>query len=83
MAAVWILDIIWWGIGYAVARLVLPVVSLGNVRVESLESPSEKFGWAGYRGLHGGRLEIESTLSAGIGMVLCCIVLAAVLYFIH
>ncbi|MBR0694812.1 hypothetical protein [Bradyrhizobium lablabi] len=83
MAAVWILDLIWWWVGHAVARLVLPLVSFGKVRVEPLESPSDGFGWAGCRRIETGRLEVELTLAAGIGMVIYCIALAAVLYLVH
>jgi hypothetical protein len=82
MAVGWVLDLIWWGIGYAVARLVLPLVSFGKVQVGTALD-SSGFGWLGWRRIDGGRLEIEATFAALIGLVICCAGLAAVLYFIH
>lgn len=79
----WILDLLWWGIGYAVGRLILPLVSFGKVRAGPLESRGEPFGWLGYRRNESGCLEIEPTLAVGIGLVACCFGLAMVLHFIH
>ncbi len=78
----WILELVWWGIGYSVARLVLPLVSFGKVQVGTPLDTS-RFGWLGFRRNESGRLEIEATLSALIGLVICCAGLAVVLYFIH
>jgi len=78
----WILDLLWWGIGYAVARLILPLVTFGKVQAEPLESAGHEFGWLGYRRKSGG-LEVQSTVAAGIELVTCCLGLAAALYFIH
>lgn len=78
----WILDTIWWGIGYGTARLILPLVSLGKVRVGPLESRGEGFSWLGCRWNEGGHLQIEPTLAVGIGLVICCIALAVALHFI-
>jgi hypothetical protein len=80
---VWILDLLWWGIGYGTARLILPLVSLGKVRVAPLESRGEGSGWLGCSRNNGGQLEIEPTPAVGIGLVICCIGLAIVLYFIR
>jgi len=82
MVVGWVLDLIWWGIGYAVARLVLPLVSFGKVQVGTALD-SNGFGWLGWRRIDGGRLEVETTFAALIGLVICCAGLAAVLYFIH
>ncbi|QIP08518.1 hypothetical protein [Bradyrhizobium symbiodeficiens] len=82
MAVGWILDLIWWGIGYAVARLVVPFASFGKVQVGTALD-SNGFGWRGWRRIEGGRFEIEATFAALIGLVICCAGLAAVLYLIH
>lgn len=82
MAVGWVLDLIWWGIGYAVARLVLPLVSLAKVQAGTALD-SSGFGWLGWRRIECGRLEVEATFAALIGLVICCAGLAAVLYFIH
>lgn len=82
MAVGWVLDLIWWGIGYAVARLLLPLLSFGKVQVGTTRDTSG-FGWLGWRRIERGRLEVEATFAALIGLVICCAGLAAVLYFIH
>ena len=80
---VWILDMIWWGIGYGTARLIVPIVSFGKVEVGPLESRGDEFGWFCYRRNESGQLEIDPTLAVGIGLVACCVGLAIVLHFIH
>jgi hypothetical protein len=82
MVVGWFLELIWWGVGYAVARLVLPLVSFGKVQVGTARDTSG-FGWLGLRRIENGRLEIEATFAALIGLVIFCAGLAAVLYFIH
>ena len=76
-------DMIWWGIGYSAARLILPVVSFGKVRVEPLECRDNRFGWLCYRRDGSGHLEVVAELGAGIGLVACCIGLAIVLHFLR
>ena len=78
----WLLDLIWWGVGYAVARLVLPLVSFGKVQVGTARD-SSGFGWLGLRSIGNGRLEVEATFAALLGLVIFCAGLAAVLYSIH
>ena len=78
----WLLDLIWWGIGYAVARLVLPLVSFGKVQVGTARD-SSGFGWLGLRRIENGRLEVEATFATLLGLVIFCAGLAAVLYSIH
>lgn len=76
-------DMIWWGIGYGVARLILPLVSFGKVRVAPLDSVGEGFGRLGYNRDGSGNFQIEPTLGAGVGIFFCCVGLAIVLYFIR
>ena len=82
MAVGWVLELIWWGVGYAVARLVLPLVSFGKVQVGTARD-SSGFGWLGLRRIENGRLEVEATFAALLGLVIFCAGLAAVLYSIH
>lgn len=82
MVVGWVLELIWWGVGYAVARLVLPLVSFGRLRVGTARD-SSGFGWVGLRRIEEGRLEIEATFAALIGLLIFCGGLAAVLYSIH
>jgi hypothetical protein len=78
-----LLEMVWWGIGYGVARLILPLVSFGKVQVLPLESRGEGSGWFGYRRNGSGQLEIEPTPACGIGLVICCIGLTIVLHLIR
>ena len=82
MVVGWFLDLIWWGVGYAVARLMLPLVSFGKVQVGTARD-SSGFGWLGLRRIENGRLEVEATFAALLGLVIFCTGLAAVLYSIH
>lgn len=76
-------DMIWWGIGYGVARLILPLVSFGKVRVAPLDMSGSGFSWLGYRRNDSGHVEIEPTLGVAIGLIVCCVGLMVVLYFTH
>jgi hypothetical protein len=58
-------------IGHTVARLVLPLVSFGKISVQPLSAPMDAFNAFGYRRDSDGRIEIESTLAALIGVLLC------------
>jgi len=78
----WILDELWCGIGYGVARLILPLVSLGKVRAGPLEERRDGYGWLGYRRSEAGHLELEPLVAGGIGLIVCCLGLALFLHFI-
>lgn len=73
---------IWWLLGYAIALLVLPIVSFGKVRVGSFLD-SHKFNWLGYRYREDGRLEIEGTFATLIGLLVFCAGFMLGLFFIH
>ncbi|TWB96871.1 hypothetical protein FBZ93_107117 [Bradyrhizobium macuxiense] len=73
---------IWWLFGYVMARLILPIISFGKVRVGSVLA-SQKFNWLGYRYCEDGRLEIEATLATLIGLLVFCAGLMVILFFIH
>ena len=79
----WILDLLWGGAGYVVARVILPLVSFGKVQAAPLDSRGSGFSWRGYRRNESGHLEIESTVATGIGLVVCCLGLVVVLQFVH
>ena len=60
-------------IGYAVARILLPILSFGMVYVEPLDAPLGTFNAFGLRRDQSGRIEVESTIAGFIGLVLCII----------
>jgi len=82
MVVGWVLELIWWGVGYAVARLVLPLASFGKVQVGTARD-SGGFGWLGVRRIDNGRFEVEAAFAALVGLVICCAGLAATMYFVH
>lgn len=62
----WILDSLWWNIGYAIARLTLRIVTFGKVRAEPIGCCGDGFGWLGCRRHKSGGLEVQSTLVPGL-----------------
>lgn len=74
-------DLIWWEVGYVVGCRVVPFVSCGKVQAGPLESYG--YNWLGYKRDMSGRLELDSTLVAGVGLMTCAVGLAVILYFIH
>lgn len=73
-------DLLWWRLSYEVGRQVLALVSFGKMQA----GPCGSFGynWLGCKRDLMGRLEIESTLVSGVGLITSFFALAAVLYFI-
>ncbi|WP_342727872.1 hypothetical protein AAFG07_14555 [Bradyrhizobium sp. B097] len=69
-------------IGCTVARLILPVVSLGRIRVAAYSYDEGEYGWLGGRPDSFGRLELGAGVASGIGLVICALYLAAVLWFV-
>lgn len=69
-------------IGYTVARIILPVVSFGRIRVAPYTCDVGEFGWLGGRRDGFGRLELGASVASAIGLVICALYLAAVLWFV-
>jgi hypothetical protein len=57
------------GIGYGIARVMLPVLSLDKIRVEPLCGPAVSFNLFGTR-RDGGRIEIASTTAGFLGLLI-------------
>lgn len=74
----WLVDVLFdafFGvIGGTVARMVLPLVSFGNIYVESVTAPPAKFNAFGYRRDECGRIEIESMVAGFIGVLIVTVV---------
>jgi hypothetical protein len=82
---VWILsflvDLLFWEICYAVGRKVVVFASFGKVQPGPVDSCGHN--WIGCKRDGAGRLEIESTLVGGVGLITFCAVLALILFFIR
>jgi hypothetical protein len=68
-----VFDILIDAVGYTVARLTLPLLSLKKIYVQPLSSSEGKFNALGYRYDDNGRLEIEETIAGFIGFFICLI----------
>jgi hypothetical protein len=83
----WIIDLLIWSlfdlVGYSVARLVLPVLSFGQVHVAPFDPGQKKFNWFGYKRDETGRILVGSAAAGEIGLVVCLICLAVLLFFIR
>jgi hypothetical protein len=69
----WIFDELIFTVGYAVARLILPLLSSNKIYVRPLSSSEKRFNVLGYRHDDSGRIEISETIAGGIGFVICVI----------
>lgn len=74
----WIYDVLFFFVGYTVARLLLPLLSFGKIYVEALTTPPKRFNVLGYRYDDSGRIEISGTFAGFIGFILCLIALLVV-----
>jgi hypothetical protein len=57
-------------IGYAVARVVLPLISFGRIAVEPFRGSGASFNLLGYRR---GHIEVAAPTAAWIGLLVVCI----------
>ena len=62
-------DLLVLGIGYGIARAVLPFASFGQIQVEPLRGSAMKFNLLGYR-REGGRIVIAATTAGVLGCVI-------------
>lgn len=65
-----IFDILIDGLGYTVARIVLPLASFHRIHVEPLNSPGIGFNALGCRVDENRRIEIESTVAGFLGFLI-------------
>ena len=79
---VWILDMLWWSLGYGTARVLLPVVSFGKLRAQSLCDWDREFNWLSCRRTGDGQIEIEATVAGAIGLLIFFIYLAVFVHFV-
>lgn len=78
----WLYYVVFQLVGCTVARIALPVLSFGRVRVEPLTYASRPFNWIGYRKDQRGRIEVESATAGLIGLVLIALSVGLVSWLI-
>ncbi|MBM3091625.1 hypothetical protein GFB56_12460 [Ensifer sp. T173] len=66
--------------GYTTARLVLPIITLGKVRVQPIASADRGFSWLGFKRVADGSLMCRADMAGLIGVLLW--LLTAVLFFV-
>jgi hypothetical protein len=76
--SVYIFDFLIGLVGYSVARVSLPFLSLGRIYVEPFLSPHPGFNWLGYRRDENGRIEIEQTVAGFIGFIISLVAFFAI-----
>lgn len=55
-------------VGYGTARVLLPVLSFGTIRVQAMKSPGQAFSWSGFKRLPDGTYLCASDLAGWIGL---------------
>lgn len=73
---------IWWGVGYGTARVLLPIVSFGKLRAQPLFDWDHEFNWLSCRRIGDGQIEVESTVAGAIGLLIYFIYLAVFIHFV-
>ena len=76
-----VLAMIFVELAYSAGRLVLRVASFGGVRAAPLYVPDHEFNWLCCRRSGDWRIEVESTVAGGVGLVIFFVYLALVLHF--
>lgn len=64
-----VLDLVLEMIGYTTARIVLPLVTFGKVRVERLSSTDTGFNWFGLKRAPDGALLCQASMAGWIGLI--------------
>lgn len=75
-------DLLLLGIGYGIARVALPLVSFGRIKVEPLRGSSAKFNLLGYRRAES-QIEIATTTAGVLGWVIALFAVFALVALIR
>ncbi|MDE4601645.1 hypothetical protein [Sinorhizobium meliloti] len=73
-----IIDFILEVIGYTTARHVLPLITLGKVRVQSVSSTEAGFNWLGFKRVPDGSLICQSPMAGWLGLIPWVLVVALI-----
>nr|WP_040326269.1 hypothetical protein [Aurantimonas manganoxydans] len=69
-------------VGYTTARLLLPALSFGKLRVQTLRSSEGGFNWFGFRHETDGRILVESNMAGWLGLFVWIAALVVVIVFV-
>lgn len=69
-------------IGYKIARILLPIFSIGLVSVERMSSTDAGYNWAGYK-ISGGKIIFSSSMAGWIGIFFLSMLFVLVLVVIE
>jgi hypothetical protein len=56
-------------IGYTTARITLPIITFGNVRVQRVSSKDTDFNWAGFKRHESGGFLLQAPMAGWIGLI--------------
>ncbi|WEX75156.1 hypothetical protein PYH37_000521 [Sinorhizobium numidicum] len=73
-----IIDFILEVIGYTTARLILPLITRGKVRVEPASSTETGFNWLGFKRVSDGALLCHAPMEGWFGLIPWVLVIALV-----
>jgi hypothetical protein len=68
-------------IGHTTARVLLPLASLGKIRVQGVSSAEGGFNWLGFKRGPDGSLLCESSMAGWIGLLPWVLLIAAIISF--
>ncbi|MBB4112337.1 hypothetical protein FHT80_001656 [Rhizobium sp. BK226] len=74
-----IIDVIFEVIGYTTARLVLPLITGGKVRVQAISSTETGFNWVGSKRVPDGSLICQAPMAGWIGLIPWVVVVAVLI----
>lgn len=68
-------------LGYGIARLVIPIVSFGKIKLDPVSSENDAYNWLGYR-YEGDRIVLGPTAAGLIGILIFMAAIVALLFSI-
>jgi hypothetical protein len=74
-----VFDTIFYAVGHATARMLLPLLTAGNVKVDALLHAETGFNWFGFKRLPDGVLLCDSVAAGWIGVLVWAFGLVAIL----
>ncbi|MGO3927802.1 hypothetical protein [Rhodopseudomonas pseudopalustris] len=73
-----VLDLLLDFVGYGTSRVLVPLLSFGNIRVQAVKSPGQMFNWSGFKRLPDDTYLCSSDLAGWIGLSVWVVGLIAI-----